>query len=66
VIDATTIHVIVVIFVATLIRSTLGFGEALIAVPFLVLRIVKGGPADHTRLVLFSRQRYTHRQSRLV
>jgi uncharacterized protein len=39
VVDATTIHVIVVIFVATLIRSTLGFGEALVAVPLLSLRI---------------------------
>jgi uncharacterized membrane protein YfcA len=37
--DAITIHVIVVVFVATLIRSSLGFGEALIAVPLLALRI---------------------------
>ena len=37
--DPTTIHVIVVLFIATLIRSTLGFGEALIAVPLLALRI---------------------------
>jgi len=37
--DATTLHVIVVIFIATLIRSTLGFGEALVAVPLLALRI---------------------------
>jgi uncharacterized protein len=37
--DPTTIHVILVIFVATLIRSTFGFGEALIAVPLLALRI---------------------------
>jgi len=38
-IDLTTVHVLVVIFVATLIRSTLGFGEALIAVPLLALRM---------------------------
>jgi uncharacterized membrane protein YfcA len=37
--DPTTVHVIIVIFVATLIRSTFGFGEALIAVPLLALRI---------------------------
>jgi uncharacterized membrane protein YfcA len=34
-----TLYVVVVIFVATLIRSTLGFGEALVAVPLLALRI---------------------------
>jgi uncharacterized membrane protein YfcA len=33
--DASAIQVLLVIFVATLIRSTLGFGEALIAVPLL-------------------------------
>lgn len=37
--DPTTIHVITVIFIATLIRSTFGFGEALVAVPLLALRI---------------------------
>src|SRR5665213_1430455 len=37
--DAITMHVLVVIFVATLIRSTIGFGEALVAVPLLALRI---------------------------
>jgi uncharacterized membrane protein YfcA len=36
--DPTTAYVLVVIFVATLIRSTLGFGEALVAVPLLALR----------------------------
>jgi uncharacterized membrane protein YfcA len=36
--DPTTIYVVAVIFVATLIRSTLGFGEALVAVPLLALR----------------------------
>jgi uncharacterized membrane protein YfcA len=39
VIDATTVHVIEVIFFATLIRSSFGFGEALIAVPLLSLRL---------------------------
>ncbi len=37
--EPTTLHVIIVIFVATLIRSTFGFGEALVAVPLLALRI---------------------------
>ncbi len=37
--DPTTIHVLIVVFCATLIRSTFGFGEALIAVPLLALRI---------------------------
>lgn len=35
----TTLHVLAVIFIATLIRSTFGFGEALFAVPLLALRI---------------------------
>jgi len=39
VIDPTTVYVLAVIFVATLIRSTLGFGEALVAVPLLALRL---------------------------
>jgi uncharacterized membrane protein YfcA len=39
VIDLTTLHVIAVIFFATLIRSAFGFGEALIAVPLLSLRL---------------------------
>ncbi len=38
-IDATTLHVVAVLFFATLIRSSLGFGEALIAVPLLSLRL---------------------------
>lgn len=38
-IDPTTLYVVLVIFGATLIRSTFGFGEALIAVPLLALRI---------------------------
>jgi uncharacterized protein len=37
--DATTVYVVLVIFLATLIRSTIGFGEALVAVPLLALRI---------------------------
>lgn len=37
--DTTTLHVLMVVFVATLIRSTFGFGEALIAVPLLALTI---------------------------
>jgi uncharacterized membrane protein YfcA len=37
--DITTLYVLLVIFLATLIRSTLGFGEALVAVPLLALRI---------------------------
>lgn len=32
-------HVVVVVFLATLIRSSIGFGEALVAVPLLALRI---------------------------
>jgi len=37
--DAITFYVVAVIFVATLIRSTLGFGEALVAVPLLAMRV---------------------------
>jgi uncharacterized membrane protein YfcA len=37
--DATTLHVLVVVFAATLIRSAFGFGEALFAVPLLVVRL---------------------------
>lgn len=37
--DATTVGVLAVVFVATLFRSAFGFGEALIAVPLLVLFI---------------------------
>jgi uncharacterized protein len=39
VMDAVVVHVVVVVFVATLIRSAFGFGEALVAVPLLALRI---------------------------
>ena len=38
-IDSLAAYVIVVIFVATLIRSALGFGEALVAVPLLAMRL---------------------------
>lgn len=37
--DGTTVYVLVVVLIATLIRSAFGFGEALIAVPLLALRI---------------------------
>lgn len=37
--DGTTVYVLLVLFVATLIRSVFGFGEALIAVPLLALRV---------------------------
>jgi hypothetical protein len=37
--DPTTVYVLAVIFLATLVRSTLGFGEALVAVPLLALRV---------------------------
>ena len=40
--DATTLHVLLVVFLATLVRSTFGFGEALVAVPLLALRIPIG------------------------
>jgi hypothetical protein len=38
-IDGTTLQVLLVVFAATLIRSTFGFGEALVAVPLLALTI---------------------------
>lgn len=38
-IDTTTLYVLIVIFLATLVRSTFGFGESLVAVPLLALRI---------------------------
>jgi uncharacterized protein len=37
--DGTTVYVLLVVFIATLIRSVFGFGEALIAVPLLALRL---------------------------
>jgi hypothetical protein len=38
-VDATTLHILLVVFIASLVRSTFGFGEALIAVPLLALVI---------------------------
>jgi uncharacterized membrane protein YfcA len=38
-VDPIAVYVLAVIFLATLIRSTLGFGEALVAVPLLALRV---------------------------
>src|SRR5690242_19838265 len=49
--DSTAAYVITVIFVATLVRSTLGFGEALIAVPLLALRTPVGVAAPLAVLV---------------
>jgi uncharacterized membrane protein YfcA len=40
--DPTTLHVLLVVFLATVIRSAFGFGEALIAVPLLALIIPVG------------------------
>ncbi len=37
--DNVSLHILIVVFAATLIRSTFGFGEALIAVPLLALSI---------------------------
>jgi uncharacterized membrane protein YfcA len=39
VIEPTTLYVLLIVFIATFIRSAFGFGEALIAVPLLALRI---------------------------
>lgn len=38
-ISATTVHVVFVVFVATIVRSAFGFGEALVAVPLLAFII---------------------------
>jgi uncharacterized membrane protein YfcA len=45
------LHVLFVVFLATLIRSTFGFGEALVAVPLLALRIPVGVAAPLAVLV---------------
>ncbi len=37
--ESITVYILLVVFVATLVRSAFGFGEALLAVPLLVLRI---------------------------
>ena len=39
VMDFPTIYILVIIFIATLVRSTFGFGESLVAVPLLILVI---------------------------
>lgn len=39
VIDATLLYILCIIFIATVIRSAFGFGEALVAVPLLAFRI---------------------------
>jgi uncharacterized protein len=36
--DSVSVYIVAVIFIATLVRSSLGFGEALVAVPLLALR----------------------------
>jgi len=50
-IDVTTLRVLGIVFVATLIRSTFGFGEALIAVPLLAFSIPLGVAAPLAVLV---------------
>ena len=37
--NSTTVYVLLVIYAATLIRSVFGFGEALVAVPLLAIRL---------------------------
>ena len=49
--DATALHVLLVVFAATLIRSAFGFGEALFAVPLLALRLPLGIAAPLAVLV---------------
>ena len=49
--DALTVHVLLVVFVATLIRSAFGFGEALFAVPLLALRLPLGVAAPLAVLI---------------
>ncbi len=49
--DTITLHVLLVIFTATLIRSAFGFGEALVAVPLLALWIPIGIAAPLAVLV---------------
>jgi hypothetical protein len=39
IIDATTLHLLLIVFFATLVRSTFGFGEGLVALPLLALFI---------------------------
>jgi uncharacterized protein len=49
--DITTLHVLTVVLIATFIRSAFGFGEALVAVPLLALRIPVGVAAPLAVLV---------------
>jgi uncharacterized membrane protein YfcA len=49
--DALTLHVLLVVFIATLIRSAFGFGEALFAVPLLALRLPLGVAAPLAVLI---------------
>jgi len=49
--DAITLHVLLVVFIATLIRSAFGFGEALFAVPLLALRLPLGVAAPLAVLI---------------
>ena len=49
--DAMTLHVLLVVFIATLIRSAFGFGEALFAVPLLALRLTLGVAAPLAVLI---------------
>ena len=49
--DSTTVYVLLVILIATLIRSALGFGEALVAVPLLAIRIPIGVAAPLAVLI---------------
>ena len=50
-IDATTCYILLIIFLATLIRSAFGFGEALVAVPLLAFCIPLGVAAPLAVLV---------------
>jgi hypothetical protein len=43
-IELTTLYVLFIVFIATLIRSAFGFGEALIAVPLLAFYVPLGLP----------------------
>jgi uncharacterized membrane protein YfcA len=50
-IDVTTLYVLLIVFIATLIRSAFGFGEALVAVPLLAFSIPLEVAAPLTVLV---------------
>jgi uncharacterized membrane protein YfcA len=55
------LHVLAVIFVATLIRSAFGFGEALIAVPLLALTVPVEIAAPLAALVSITRPSWLYR-----